>query len=133
MLLVGCGLGWLIRDVREQQAVVRMIVEHGGIVAFDEHSFLGRLAVVRSLFGEHAFSPIIGVVLRGPDTTDAHLLPLKKLKKLKYLSLSGTRVSDLSPLAGLSGLTTLNLERTGVSAEQVEALRTRLPRCKIVP
>ena len=95
------GLAWLIHDVREQEAVVQRIEELHGIIWFGEPSFLGRLAVVRSLFEEHAFAPIKSVVLEGQGITDAHLLPLKKLKKLHTLHLINTQVTDLSPLAKL--------------------------------
>ena len=102
MLLVGCGLGWLIHGVRERAAVVQMLEQHGE-VEFGEPNFFGRLGVVQSLFGEHAFAPVTSVTLRH-GTTAAHVLQLKKLKELKSLSLIQVPVSDLSPLAGLSGL-----------------------------
>ena len=102
MLLVGCGLGWLIHGVHERAVAVQMLEQHG-IVVFGEPNFFGRLGVVRSLFGEHAFAPVTSVTLR-QGATAAHVLQLQKLKELKSLSLLGAPVSDLSPLAGLSGL-----------------------------
>ena len=115
------GLAWLVHDVREQEAVLKMIEELNGIVVFDEPSFFGCWSTVRALFGEHAFAPITYVevcqrtVKVGQRTTDAHLLPLKKLKKLHTLQLINTQVTDLLPLAGLSGLTTLDLRGTKVN------------------
>ena len=108
------GLAWLIHDVREQEAVVKMIEEHGGTVTFGEPSFLGRWSFVRSLFGKHAFAPI-DVVWFFDGTTDAHLLPLKKLKKIRYLTIRGKQVTDLSPLAGLTELRYLNVWDTSVT------------------
>ena len=118
MLLVSCGLGWLgwlMHDVREQATVVKFIEQHGE-VEFGAPNFLGRMRVVRSLLGEHAFAPIKSVTLRS-GVTDAHLLQFlqhKKLKELQSLSLIGIPVSDLSPLAGLTELTNLDLARTQV-------------------
>ena len=114
MLLVCGGLGWLIHDIREQEAVVKMIEELNGSVQFGEQSFLGRMGVVRSLFGEHAFAKVYFVRF-GPETTNAHIVQLKKLKGLQSLSLHHNQVSDLSPLAGMSELTMLDLYDIPVS------------------
>ena len=108
------GLAWLVHDVREQEAVVKMIGELNGHVEFGEPSFLGRWSVVRSLFGKHAFAPI-EVVSLGEGTTNSHLLPLKKLKQLRILLIDSTQVTELSPLAGLSELTTLYIESAQMS------------------
>ena len=113
MLLVGCGLGWLIRDVREQEAVVEMIRRGDGRIAFGEPRFLGRIGVVRSLLGEHAFAPVTGVDLF--DSTDAHIAKIKSWKKIQWLDISGSEVSDLSPLSGLTELTELGMLSTKVT------------------
>ncbi len=47
--------------------------------------------------------------------------------RVKSLELSDTQVSDLSPLQGLTTLEWLNLSRTQVTQEEINALRAALP------
>lgn len=64
-------------------------------------------------------------------TKVSDLSPLAGLTNLQELDLSGTRVSDVGLLAALTNLQRLDLTGTKVPKEQVEALRTKLPKCKI--
>ena len=69
-----------------------------------------------------------------PTVTDLGIAPLAELKGLKRLSLAGSGLSDegLSSLAGLKELVELNLMGTKVTTKGVDALRQKLPKCRIV-
>jgi eukaryotic-like serine/threonine-protein kinase len=72
--------------------------------------------------------------LSGARVTDAGLVHLRGLKNLRYLRLSELPVSDagLVHLAELSHLEQLDLSDTRTTAARVAALKTSLPRCRMI-
>ena len=65
--------------------------------------------------------------------TDATLRRVSRLNKLLYLNLRGTRIGDqgLESLANSTTLSDLEIRETQVTASAVEALRSKLPKCRI--
>jgi Leucine rich repeat len=90
VLVIGVGLGWLVRSAHVQRGAVAAIRTPGGSVTLS---------------------------LEDTKITDAGLTHLQTLKKLQILDVSGTRVSDsgMSQLKGLSSLYSLSLGRTRIS------------------
>lgn len=78
-------------------------------------------------------SPLEGLsALRSLDLNVTHvcdLTPLAQLSKLEVLLLCNAPVTNLSPIDGLENLTRVDLRRTHVPRDQIEALQQRLPTC----
>lgn len=61
------------------------------------------------------------------------LSALRGMTELESLGLSSYgRISDLTPLYGLKKLTSLDLRLTDIPQEQIDALQSQLPNCKII-
>lgn len=58
--------------------------------------------------------------------------PLTGMRDLKMLGLKGNKIKDLKPLETLTGLVELNLSGNPLDAGQIQALRGKLPGCKII-
>ena len=68
--------------------------------------------------------------LTGNNISD--ISSLSGLTKLTSLTLDDNRVSDLSALYGLSQLEVLSLRGNGLTADDILALQTALPRCVVL-
>ena len=66
------------------------------------------------------------------DAGVTSLAGLERFTVLERLVLDGNTVTDLSPLYGLSSLKLVSLKSTGVSGDEIAALRAKLPGCEIV-
>lgn len=66
------------------------------------------------------------------DAGVTSLAGLERFTVLERLVLDGNAVTDLSPLYGLSSLKLVSLKSTGVSEDEIAALRAKLPGCEIV-
>ena len=62
------------------------------------------------------------------DNQISDISPLGELTHLHGLLLNGNQISDISPLRGLMKLSNLNLENNKISQEQIEELKTALPK-----
>ena len=60
------------------------------------------------------------------------IAPLAALSRLQTLHLEGNRISDLSALYGLSQLETLYVRGNGLTADDIMALQTQLPKCTVI-
>jgi internalin A len=138
VLVIGLGMGWIVRSARIQREAVAAIRKAHGSVAYDWQLKSGYGAfgeppwprwLVHTL-GVDYFGSVVSVDIPSAsedglvhigqlgrlrvlqigtsDMTDAALAHLKGLSNLTYLDLKGTQVTD-SGLAHLKGLTKLSL------------------------
>jgi hypothetical protein len=117
VLLIGAGVGWIVRSARIQRDAVAAIQKAGGYVGY------GWAGSNRDEFAEKALAPkwlvhLIGVDYFGhvtdvslvfvatPAPGDAESVHLEGLAELAHLNLAVTRVTDAG-LVHLNGLTKL--------------------------
>jgi hypothetical protein len=141
VLLIGAGLGWIIRGARLQRDAVAAIREAGGQVSYDwywkkstdmvpynrrvapdwviDHVGIDYVANIEhiNLVPTRLSDPIIA--------NDATLAHLSRFGRLQFLSLSGTKVTDagLEHLEGLNTLRTLELCNTAIGDNGLTHLR----------
>ncbi len=132
-LVIGAGLGWLIRGVRIQREAVEAVKRSGGLVLYDwqETGTHGQVsgepaapAWLVELLGVEYFGHIIEVRL-GSSGTDAALEPVSRLERVQWLRLDGTAVTDLglAHLRGMSSLFRLDVQDTHVTDAGILQLR----------
>jgi serine/threonine protein kinase/Leucine-rich repeat (LRR) protein len=85
------------------------------------------------LAGLKSLPALVDLQLACPTLTDFACKPLAELKSLKRLSLATSAVTDegLGPLGSLQDLEELDLSGTKVTPQAVDALRKKLPKCRI--
>jgi internalin A len=124
VLVLGCGLGWLVRRAQIQRNAVAAIRRAGGYVKYDwEWKDLEPIPVGKPLWPQWLVS-CIGVDYFGsvsyvhlnhnPKASDVELTYLRGLTGLEQLYLCDTDVNDLGLVyvSGLTRLRFLNLRRT---------------------
>jgi hypothetical protein len=126
VLLIGAGVGWIVRSARIQRDAVAAIQKAGGYVGY------GWAESNRDEFAEKALAPkwlvdVIGVDFFGHVTSvcvwleqaanDGAIVEVGRLTQLGRLQLVGSFVSDggLAHLKGLTKLSYLYLSKTRVS------------------
>jgi len=135
VLLVGAGLGWIVRSARIQRESVAAIEKAGGFVDYDcdinsdrtntvwRPRYLERLA---SQVGIDYFSDVVEINLPG-DLSDAELALVGRFPRLEKLYYSGSQSSvtdaGLARLDGLTRLKELDLSGTGITDSGLVHLR----------
>ncbi len=126
VLVIGAGIGWLVRSAHIQRDAVAAIEKLGGETHYDWDWNNGKGIpdgaprapgwLVR-LIGVDYFGHVASVVL--PDPTDAAIAQIGRLSRLEklHLSLDNTQVSDdaLAHLSGLPNLSVLSLSGTHIT------------------
>jgi Leucine-rich repeat (LRR) protein len=128
VLLIGGGMGWLVRSARIQHAAVSAVLSVGGSVMYDwewnkrkgytgsSKSWVPKWASDR--IGIDYFDHVTSIWLYYTTTdTDTTLIPVARLTQLEWLSLYGSSVTDsgLQKLKGLTNLARLDLDYAEVS------------------
>jgi hypothetical protein len=122
VLVIGTGLGWIVREAHVQRDAVAALVKVGGGVTYDWEWRDGNWipggqpwapSWLSDLIGVDYFGHVTGVWLVSPPTaTDALLAHVGRLTRLEVLHADGQSVSDAG-LAHLRGLTKLSYLRLG--------------------
>ena len=128
VLLIGVGLGWMVRSAHIQRDAVAAIRLVGGSVIYDWARKTGNgmpaglpraLRWLADLIGVDYFGHAIDVsIVRFSDTTAATIVEVGRLTELEQLSLVGLLTvsdADLAHLQSLANLTRLNLCETPVT------------------
>jgi hypothetical protein len=127
VLVIGAGLGWIVRQAHVQRDAVAAITRAGGSVMYDwewrdaYHTPGGKPWAPRwlaDLVGVDYFGHVTYVSLNSSSTaTDASIAQLGLLSRLQVLDLDKSSVSDagLAHLTGLTNLSLLDLRGTQVT------------------
>jgi hypothetical protein len=127
VLVVGVGLGWLVRSARIQREAVAAIKNTGGSVAYNWTFDKGRIIRNASPWAPRWLVNFLGVDYFGHVTavrlvtsttkTDEPIVQLRRLTQLQRLDLQSMSISDadLSHLRGLTTLSELNLYVTRIT------------------
>jgi internalin A len=127
VLVIGAGLGWLVRSARIQREAVATIERAGGRVRYDSEWSKGKSIPAGKPWAPRWLTDFIGVDYFGRVTTvrlfsssrasDATLAHVGRLTRLQRLNLDQSAVSDsgLAHLKGLTNLTFLALGGTQVT------------------
>ncbi|MHC5539297.1 leucine-rich repeat domain-containing protein [Singulisphaera rosea] len=124
VLIVGCGLGWVIRLDNGQREIVAEIRKAGGSVVYasqrpDRPAFSGFLLRISSRFlGPHLLDYFDDVeqVHLGPKAKDALMSKVGRFNTLEALSLnSGITDLGMARVRSLTGIEELDLSASGVS------------------
>jgi hypothetical protein len=125
LLVIGAGLGWLVRSARIQREAVAAVTKAGGRVSYDwEWSNWNAVPGgkpwaprwLTELIGVDYFGNVTAVWLFSPSTaTDAAIVQVGRLTRLQLLSLDQLSLGDAS-LTHLTGLT--NLSYLGIGGAQ---------------
>ena len=132
VLVIGGGLGWIVREARIQRGAVAAIENAGGGVSYD-----WQWSNERSISGGKPWAPRWLVALIGVDyfghvtrasfynATDETLVSVGRLTRLERLDLEGTSIGDagLAHLTGLTNLVSLYINNTQVSDAGLEHLK----------
>jgi Leucine rich repeat/Leucine Rich repeat len=134
-LVIGGGMGWLVRGARIQHTAAVAITTAGGLVKYDwewtsEKGYTGRTERVPEWLSDRIgidyFGHITSVWLLGnPTVTDTALLPVVRLTHLQQLSVSGGSISDagLAKLSSMTSLSELDLDHTRFTDAGLEHLK----------
>jgi internalin A len=134
MLILGCGLGWVVHHARVQRDAVAAIERAGGRVMY-EWQFKNSIPNpagkpwapkwLVDLVGVDYFGNAVYVISCTRKTSDAILDPVGRLSRLERLDLSDSAVTDagLVHLEGLSRLRTLELGGTDISDAGIAHLK----------
>jgi hypothetical protein len=125
VLLIGGGLGWLVRSVRIQREAVATIKRLNGYVLYDWQWKNGRTIEsgepwapgwLVDTFGVDYFGNVAKADLP-PGACDDDLIKVGRLGQLQDLSVSSPRITDagLAHLQGLTNLSALVLNGTQIS------------------
>jgi internalin A len=119
VLVIGGGMGWIVRSAREQFAAVKAIQAVGGNVWYEWDWTNGHSIPTGEPWWPKWLVKRVGVDYLGSvvrvglffNCTDKELVHVGRLGQMDTLSLPGARISDtgLANLAGLQRLETLNL------------------------
>jgi hypothetical protein len=127
VLVIGGGMGWLVRCAKVQRAAVSAITGIGGSVMYNWEWNKGRSypggppSVPKWLsdrIGIDYFGHITSVWLFAiSKETDAALVPVTRFAQLQWLSVTGSKVSDdgLAQLEGMTSLSRLDLDYTQIT------------------
>ncbi len=127
ILVLGCGLGWLVRSVQNQRDAVAVVGRAGGYVLYEwEWQNLGPIPGGKPIWprwlvdrlGVDYFGNVSYVHFNhNGQVGDAELAHLRGLSGLEQLYLCDTKVTDdgLASASELTRLQFLNLRRTGLS------------------
>jgi len=127
VLVIGAGLGWIVRSARIQREAVAAIERAHGWVAYD-FECLNRDGMaegkrwmprwLEDLIGVDYFSHVTAVWLwRSRTATDATFAQVERLTQVQQLELAQSSISDadLAHLKGLTSLSQLGLSGTRVT------------------
>ena len=125
VLVIGVGLGWLVRSAHVQRDAVAAIRRAGGSVSYDWEWNNGKSVPggkpwaprwLVDLIGVDYFGHVTAVWLQ-PAATDGAIVEVGHLTQLERLQLVGSFVSDggLAHLKGLTKLSDLYLSDTQVT------------------
>ena len=143
VLVIGGGIGWLVRSARIQRAAAAAITTMGGSVMYDwewnnAKGYTGATTRMpkwlSDRIGVDYFGHISSVWLYGISTdADTALVPVARLTQLEELGLSGMAVSDagLAHLEGMTNLSRLDLDYARVTDAGLEHLKG-LPRLSVL-
>jgi hypothetical protein len=139
VLVVGGGMGWLVRGARIQRAAAAAITGNGGSVMYDwewnaAKGYTGGDERVpkwlSDRIGVDYFGHITSVWLRITTDEDTALVPVTRLAQLQELRLSGSSLSDtgLARLSRITSLSRLDMDYSRFSDAGLENLKglTRL-------
>jgi hypothetical protein len=113
VLVIGCGLGWIVRMSRIQRDAVAALENTGGHAWYDWEETKRESdadappwwpAWLVERVGVDYFGHVASVGLSAPIGSDAELAHVGRLGRLEQLSLNGTSVTD-SGMTRLKGLT----------------------------
>jgi len=131
VLVIGAGLGWIVRSARIQRDAVAAIESTGGSVEYDWHEnangetwppgwLVDRIGVHFCLHVTHVFI--------ADSATNREMVQVRRLSQLQYLNLSNTMITDagLTDLNKLTSLRELHLSTriTDVGLVQLEGLNS---------
>ncbi|MFI5460229.1 MAG: leucine-rich repeat domain-containing protein [Isosphaerales bacterium] len=135
VLLVGAGLGWIVRSARIQRESVAAIEKAGGFVFYDCELNPDRTDMIRrrrylewlaGRVGIDYFSNVVEMSLPG-DLSDAELALVGQFPRLEELYSDGSQSSvtdaGLAHMVGLTRLKKLDLSGTGITDSGLVHLR----------
>ncbi len=125
VLVIGLGLGWIVRSARIQREAVASITRAGGSLEYEWQWDNRRNAPqevprtprwLADLTGVELFDYVVTARVKQADA-DAQIAHVGRLSALVELHLSGTNASDsgISHLAGLTDLKILRLNQTRIT------------------
>jgi hypothetical protein len=126
VIVVGAGLGWVVRQAHIQRDAVAAIVRAGGVVEYDWQRGNGKSIPggepsaprwLVHLIGGDYFGHVTAVWLSDTKETDAPLADVGRLTRLEEFYINSQAISDagLEHLTGLTNLSVLWLYRTQVT------------------
>jgi hypothetical protein len=127
LLVLGAGVGWIVRQARIQRDAVVAIMKAGGSVKYDWEWSNGKNILGGKPWAPLRFVNLIGVDYFGhvtavefsayPGATDATLKKVGRLTRVQALYANSPSLSDagLAHLTGLTNLFTLDLAGTRVT------------------
>jgi hypothetical protein len=136
VLLIGAGLGWIVRDAHIERDAFAAVVRAGGNLQYDWQWSNGMPIPngkpwvpgwLTDLIGFEYFSTITAVqVFSSSRTSDAIIVKVARLPRLENLSISSSNFGDagVAHLEGLTNLTYLNLCNTHVTDAGLVHLRS---------
>jgi internalin A len=124
VLVIGLGLGWIVRSARIQRDAVAAIERAGGDVAYDsEWEYAKSIQAAKprpprwlvELLGVDFFGHVTNV--SGLIATDTSIVHVGSLSELEGLSLAGSPIGDngAAHLQGLTKLRSLELRGTNIT------------------
>jgi hypothetical protein len=135
VLVIGAGLGWVLRDAHIQRDAVAAVIKAGGNLLHDWQWSNGKPVPggkpwapewLTNLIGVDYFSDVTAVrVFSSSSTTDATIAKVARLPRLENLSINSPNVGDagIAHLEGSTNLTYLNLMNTHVTDAGLVHLR----------
>ncbi len=142
VLVIGVGLGWLVRSARINRQAVSAIKRAGGTAGYESQLYHGHFPRVTraeqwrnwaaNLIGIEYFDDVTYVRLGGGSGPEmAHVGQFNY--RWRLVSLDNTQVSDtgLAHLQGISHLKWLSVNRTRVTNAGVQHLQKVLPEANI--
>jgi Leucine-rich repeat (LRR) protein len=126
VLVIGVGLGWVVRQAHVQRDAVAAILRAGGVVEYDWQRANrksipgGEPSAPRwlvHLIGGDFFGHVTAVWLSNMKETDATLADVGHLNRLEELYINSQAISDagVGHLTGLTKLSVISLYRTQVT------------------
>jgi hypothetical protein len=136
VMVIGVGLGWLVRNAQIQREAVAAIRRAGGAALYDEemrgptqaHSRPAAwVDVIRTRIDRNYFSNVVSVHWWGGEglsTDDQVVVHISHLRRVATLNLSGRAVTDsrFARLNNLSNVETLMLQHTAITDSGLASL-----------